>query len=87
MSEVLWLTNPDDSLHVHMDITWACCQNALRRAESLNMRILSETGSSTPEAYKQQWTYEGNLFREMVNPLIGYEDPFYDNNDPNADVD
>ena len=70
-----------------MDTTWACCQNALRRVESLNMRILSETGPSTPKAYRQQWTYEGNLLREMVNLLIGYNDPYYDNHDLNADID
>ena len=52
------LTNPDDSLHLHMDTTWACCQNALRRTKSLNMGTLSKTRLDTPEAYKQQWLDE-----------------------------
>ena len=56
--EIHWLTNPNDSLHLHMDTTWACCQNALTKTKSLNMGILSETGPSTPKAYKQQWPAE-----------------------------
>ena len=40
-----------------MDTTWACYQNALTKTESLNI-TLSETGPSTPEAYKQQWPAE-----------------------------
>ena len=52
-SKIHWLTNPDDSLHLHMDTIWACCHNALRRTKSLNMRTLSETRPSTPEAYRQ----------------------------------
>ena len=48
--------------------TWACCQNALRRTESLNMGTLSETGPDTPKAYKQQWLDEDGPW-EMPNPL------------------
>ena len=85
--KIHWLTNPHDSLYLHMDTTWACCQNALSRTESLNLGTLSKTGPSTSKAYRQQWRYEGYLLREMINPLLGYDDPYYDNHDPDADVD
>ena len=66
--EIHWLTNPDDSLHLHMDTTWACCQNALRMTESLNMGTLSKIGPGTPEAYKQHWPDEDDPSK-MPNPL------------------
>ena len=50
------------------------------------MGTLSKTGPSTSKAYRQQWLYEGYLLREMINPLLGYDDPYYDNHDPDADV-
>ena len=34
------------------------------------MRTLSETGPSIPEAYKQQWPDEVDLW-EMANPILG----------------
>ena len=49
-----WVTNPDDTLHLHMDTTWASCHHTLTNAESLNKGTLSKTGPSTPEAYRQQ---------------------------------
>ena len=48
----------------------------LKKAESLNKGTLSETGPSTLEAYRQQWTHE-DLW-EMPNPFIGYNGPYYD---------
>ena len=65
-----------------MDTTWACCQNALNRTKSLNLGTSFEIGPSTLEAYRQQWPYESNLSREMINPLLGYDDPYYDDHDP-----
>ena len=40
-----------------------------------------------PEVCKQQWPHKDHW--EMPNPLIGYDDPYYHNHDPdvNADVD
>ena len=84
-SEMHQVTNPDDTLHLHMDTTQACCQNALTKTESLNMGTLSETGPSTLEAYRQQWLHED--LQEMPNPFIGYDDPYYDNHDPDVDID
>ena len=86
-SMIAKLTNPDDSLHLHMDTTWTCCQNALRRTESLNMETLSKTRLDTPKAYKQQWPDEDDHW-EMSNPLqIGPPDLYDDNHDPYADFD
>ena len=69
-----------------MDTTWACYQNALTKTESLNI-TLSETGPRTPEAYKQQWPAEDDLW-EMPNPIqIGSPDPYEDNHDLYADFD
>ena len=28
LPEVHWLTNPNDSLNVHVDPSWSCCQKA-----------------------------------------------------------
>ena len=74
-----WVTNPDDTLHLHKDTTWASCQHALIRVESLNKGTLSETRPSTPKSYRQQWAYKDQW--EMPNPFIGYDDPYYDNHD------
>ena len=51
----------------------------------LNMGTLSEIGSSTLEAYRQQWPHKDPW--EMPNPFIGHDDPYYDNHDPDVDVD
>ena len=83
--EIHWLTNLDDSLHLHIDTTQACCQNALTKVESLNTRTLSKTGPSTLEAYRQQWPHEDPW--EMPSPFIGHNDPYYANHDPKTDVD
>ena len=80
-----WVTNPDDTLHLHMDTTWASCHHALTKAESLNKGTLSEIGPSTPEAYKQQWPHEDHW--KILNPFIGYDDPYYDNHKPDVDAD
>ena len=79
-----WVTNPDDTLHLHMDTTWASCHHTLTNAESLNKGTLSKTGPSTPEAYRQQQPHEDH--QEMPNPFIGYNDPYYDNHDPDVDA-
>ena len=50
------------------------------------MRTLSETRLSTLEAYRQQWPDEANLWA-MANPILGYHNPYYDNHDPDAEVD
>ena len=82
-----WVTNPNDTLHSHMDTSWVSCYQALTKTESLNKGILSETIPSTPKVYRQQWPYEDHW--EMSNPFIGHDDLYYDNHDPdvNADVD
>ena len=55
--------------------------------ESLNKGILPEIVPMDPEVCKQQWPHEDHW--EMPNPLMGYDDPYYHNHDPdvNADVD
>ena len=83
-SEMHWVTNLDDTFHLHMDITWASCHHALTKTESLKKGILSKTGPSSPEAYRQQWPYEDHW--EMPNPIIGYDNPYYDNHDPDVDA-
>jgi len=85
--KIHWLTNLNDSIHLHMDTIWACCLNTLTKRKSLNMGTLSETGPSTPEAYKQQWPDEDDHW-EMPNPIqIGPPNPYEDNHDPYADFD
>ena len=86
-SEMHQVTNPYDTLHLHMDTTWASCHHALTKVESLNKGTLSETGPSTLEAYRQQWPHVD--LQEMPNPFIGYDDPYYDDHDPDfgANVD
>ena len=56
--KIHWLTNPNDSIHLHMDTIWACCLNTLTKTKSHNKGTLSETGPSTPKAYKQKWPAE-----------------------------
>ena len=76
-SKMHWVTNLDDTLHLHMDTTWAFCHHALTKTECLNKEILSEIVPSAPEVYRQQWPHEDHW--EMSNP--------YDNHDPDVDVD
>ena len=68
-----------------MDTTQASCHHALTKVESLNKGTLSETGLSTPETYRHQWPHEDHW--EMLNPFIGYDDPYYDNHDLDVNVD
>ena len=84
-SEMHWVTNPDDTLHSHMDTSWVFCHQALTKAESLNKRILSEIVPADPKVCRQQWLHEDHW--EMSNPLIGYNDPYYHNYDPDANID
>ena len=35
LSEMHWVTNPNDTVHLHMDTTWASCHNALQRQNPL----------------------------------------------------
>ena len=46
---------------------------------------LHETGPSTLEAYRQQWPHEDPW--ELPNPLVDHHDSYYDNHDPDADID
>ena len=80
-----WVTNPNDTLYSHMDTSWVSCYQALTKAESLNKGTLSETRPSTLETCRQLWPHEDHW--EMPNSLIGYDDPYYHNHDPDADVD
>ena len=54
--EVHWLTNPNYSLHVHVDSSWSCCQKPPKWTETLNIGIQNpnDSGPSTPEVYHQQ---------------------------------
>ena len=56
LPKVHWLTNPNNSLHVHVDTSWSCCHKALRWTETLNTGIENpnEPGPSTPKVYHQQ---------------------------------
>ena len=90
--EVHWLTNPNNSLYVHVDPSWSCCQKVLRWTETLNTRIENpnELGPSTPEVYHQQLPYVDawelpNLF--LVGHHFINNDPYYDNHDPDLDID
>ena len=85
--EVHWVTNPDGTLHTHRDTSWVSCYHALIMIESLNKGILPEIVPMDPEVCRQQWPHEDHW--EMPNPLMGYDDPYYHNHDPdvNADVD
>ena len=86
-SEMHWVTNPDDRLHSHMDTSWVSCYQALTKAESLNKGILSEIVPTDLAVCRQQWSHEDHW--KMPNPLIDYNDPYYDNHDSdvNADID
>ena len=84
-SEMHWVTNPDDTLHSHMDTSWVSCHQALTKAESLNKRILSEIVPNDSKVCRQQWPHEDHW--EMSNPLIGYDDSYYHNYDPDANID
>ena len=80
-----WVTNSDETLHSHMDTSWVSCYQALTKAKSLNKGILSEIVPIDPEVCRQQWPHENHW--EMPNPLIGNDDPYYDNHDPNVNAD
>ena len=82
-SKLHWVTNPDDTLHLHMDTSWVSCHDALTKAKSLNKGTLSETRPSTLETCRQLWPHEDHW--EMPNPFIGNDDPYYDNHDLDVD--
>ncbi|XP_075633561.1 uncharacterized protein LOC142606033 [Castanea sativa] len=54
-------------------------------AESLNQEIFPDMVPADPDVCRQQWPHEDHW--EMSNPLFGYDDPYYHNHDPDADVD
>ena len=90
--EVHWLTNPNNSLHVHVDPSWSCWHKALRWIETLNTGIENpnEPGQSTLEVYHQQLPCVESW--ELPNPFqVGHyfaiNDPYYDNHDPDVDLD
>ena len=84
-TEIHWFTNPDGTLHTHMDTSWVSCHHALIMTKSVNKGILSEIVPIDLEVYRQQWPHEDHW--EMPNPILGYDDPYYHNHDPDADVD
>ena len=47
-SEMHWVTNPNDTLHLHMNTFWISCHHAFTKAESLNKGTLSKTRPSIP---------------------------------------
>ena len=57
-AETHWVTNPDGTLHTHMDTSWVSCHHALIMTESLNKGTLSEIVPIDLEVYRQQWPYE-----------------------------
>ena len=85
--EIHWVTNSDGPLHTHMDTSWVSCHHALTTTKSLNKGTLSEIVSIDSEVSRQQWPHEDHWEMPMRNPLIGYDDPYYHNHDPDADVD
>ena len=71
-----------------MDTSWVSCYHALTTIESLNKGTLSEIVSIDPEVYRQQWPHEDHWkMPNLLNPLIGYDDPYYHNHDPKVNVD
>ena len=82
-----WVTNPNDTLHSHMDTSWVSCYQAPTKAESLNKGILAKIVPTDPELCRQQLPHEYHW--EMPNLFIGHDDPYYDNHDSdvNADID
>ena len=84
-TKIHWVTNSDGTLHTHMDVSWVSCYHALTMTESLNTGILSKIVPADVDIYRQQWPHEDHW--EMPNPLVGYDDPYYHNHDPDVDAD
>ena len=80
-----WVTNLDVTLHTHWDVSWVSCFHALTMTESLNKGIFPEIIPTYPDVCRQQWPHEDHW--EMPNPLIGHDDPYYHNHNPDAEVD
>ena len=71
-----------------MDTSWVSCYHALTMTKSLNKGTLSEIVPIDPEVCRQQWPHEDHWeMPNPLNPLIGYDDPYHHNHDPDADVD
>ena len=80
------LTQMTLSIHTWTPLGYlVSCHQALTKAESLNKRILSEIVPTDSKVCRQQWPHEDHW--EMPNPLIGYDDSYYHNYDPNANID
>ena len=90
--EVHWLTNLNNSLHVHVDPSWSYYLKALKWTETLNTGIQNpnDSGPSTPKVYHQQLPHVDSW--ELPNPLLAAHhfinnDPYYDNHEPDLDID
>ena len=44
--EIRWLTNPNESLHLHMDTTWACFKMLLQRQNPLIWKPYPKQGQA-----------------------------------------
>ena len=58
LAEIHWVTNPNGTLHTHMDTSWVSCYHALTMTESLNKGILSKIVPTNLEVSRQQWPQE-----------------------------
>ena len=80
-----WVTNSDETLHTHLDVSWVSCYHSLTMIESLNKGIFPVIIPTGSDVCKQQWPHEDHW--KMPNPLIGYDDTQYHNHDLDEDVD
>ena len=87
-AEIYWVTNLDGTFLTYMDTSWVSCYHALTIIESLNKGTISKIVPIDSEVCKQYCSHEDYLeIPNLLNPLIGYDDPYYHNHDPEAEFD